>query len=126
MVTMFQRIMVVIIEPAYRSQFFTIRTSQPANNIYFFCSKWWKTVPKKKKKKKKNAYANRLSLFCSLKKTSDNCMCTHSPSCHASSSGSDALRRFRYSSSTRRIPNSLPLSIHSFNSLLNINHKLYL
>ena len=52
----------------------------------FLLLKMVETVPKKKKKKKKNAYANRLSLFCSLKKTSDNCMCTHSPSCHASSS----------------------------------------
>ena len=92
----------------------------------FLLLKMVENTAKKKKKKKKNAYTNRLSLFCSLKKTSDNRMCTHSPSCHASSSGSDALRRFRYSSSTRRIPNSLPLSIHSFNSLLNINHKLYL
>ena len=38
------------------------------------------SAKKKKKKKKKNAYTNRHSLFCSLKKTSDKRMCTHSPS----------------------------------------------
>ena len=49
------------------------------------------------KKKKKNA--NRLSLFCSQKKTSDNRICTHSSFGHASSSGSDAsVQPFLYSS----------------------------
>ena len=54
----------------------------------FLLLKMLKKQCKKKKKKKKNA--NRLSLFCSQKKTNDNRMCTQSPSGHASPSGSDA------------------------------------